>query len=299
MKIIVSGASGLVGCALTSAFRAGNHSVFHLVRPGRPLAPQEIRWDPHSAHVDVPALEAADAVIHLNGANISERRWTPQRKEILRGSRIDSTRVLVDSLAQLRQKPGAFVSASAVGYYGDRGEELLTESSEAGHDFLSLLARDWEAEANRAAQSGIRTVILRFGVILSDQGGALPQMIRPFRFGAGGPLGNGRQWLSWITLEDVVGIVRFAIDNSQLFGPVNVVAPQPLRNADFARAAGRVLHRPAIFPAPKFALRLALGEMADALLLASQRAVPERLLAAKYPFQFPDLEATLKKILHA
>ncbi len=299
MKIIISGASGLVGGALTSAFRVGNHSVFHLVRPGRTLAPQEIRWDPHSAHVDVPALEAADAVINLNGANISERRWTPQRKKILRGSRIDSTQVLVDSLAQLRQKPGALVSASAVGYYGDRGEELLTESSQAGHDFLSLLARDWEAEANRAAQSGIRTIILRFGVILSEQGGALPEMIRPFRFGAGGPLGNGRQWLSWITLEDVVGIVRFAIDNSQLHGPVNVVAPQPSRNADFARAAGRVLHRPAIFPAPRFALRLALGEMADALLLASQRAVPERLLAAKYPFQFPDLEATLKKILHA
>jgi uncharacterized protein (TIGR01777 family) len=297
MKIIISGASGLVGCALTSVLRAENHSVFHLVRPGRALAPDEIRWDPHAAYVDVPELEAADAVIHLNGANISERRWTPQRKQILRSSRIDSTRVLVDSLAQLRQKPRAFVSASAVGYYGNRGDEILTEASEAGRDFLALLARDWEAEASRAAQSGIRTVILRFGVILSGQGGALPQMIRPFRFGVGGRLGQGRQWLSWIALEDVAGIVRLAIADSRFHGPVNVVSPAPVLNADFARVLGRVLHRPAIFPAPEFMLRLAWGEMAEALLLASQRAAPEQLLAANYPFQFPDLEATLKKIL--
>ena len=299
MKIIISGASGLVGCALTSVLRAENHSVFHLVRPGRALAPGEIRWDPHSARIDSPELEAADALVHLSGANISERRWTPQRKQMLRSSRIDSTRVLVDSLAQLRQKPRAFVSASAVGYYGNRGEEILSEASEPGRDFLSLLARDWEAEASRAAQSGIRTVILRFGVILAEQGGALPQMIRPFRFGVGGRLGQGRQWLSWIALEDVVGIVRWAIADSRFHGPVNVVSPAPVRNADFARVLGRVLHRPALFPAPEFMLRLAWGEMADALLLASQRAVPEQLLAANYRFQFPDLEATLKKILPA
>jgi hypothetical protein len=297
MKIIISGASGLVGSALTNAFRAEGHSLLHLARPGRRLSTHEIRWDPPSAQVDVPALEAADAVVHLSGAKISEGRWTPERKRVLRSSRIDSTRLLVDSLAQLRQKPHVFVSASAVGYYGNRGDQILTESSEPGGDFLSLLARDWEAEASRAAQAGIRAVILRFGVILSNHGGALPQMIRPFRFGVGGRLGSGRQWLSWIALEDVLGIIRSAIADAHIQGPVNVVAPDPVRNADFARIVGRTLHRPALFPAPKFMLRLALGEMADTLLLASQRVLPDQLLKANYTFQFRELETALKTLL--
>jgi uncharacterized protein len=299
VKIIVSGASGLVGSALTDACRAEGHSVSHLVRPGRPLAAHEIRWDPLSAQVDVPWLEGADAVVHLSGANISDERWTPARKQVLRSSRVDSTRVLVDSLAQLRRPPQVFVSASAVGYYGNRGDELLTESREHGRDFLSVLARDWEAEANRAQQIGIRTVILRFGVILSRHGGALPQMIRPFKLGVGGRLGSGQQWLSWVALEDVIRIVRLAIGDSVLRGPVNTVAPGPVRNADFARILGRVLHRPSIFPAPAFALRLALGEMADALLLSSQRAIPEKLLRANYAFKFSDLEETLRTILRS
>jgi len=297
MKIIISGASGLVGSALTNAFRAEGHSLLHLARPGRRLSTHEIRWDPPSAQVDVPALEAADAVVHLSGAKISEGRWTPERKRVLRSSRIDSTRLLVDSLAQLRQKPHVFVSASAVGYYGNRGDQILTESSEPGGDFLSLLARDWEAEASRPAQAGIRAVILRFGVILSNHGGALPQMIRPFKFGVGGRLGSGRQWLSWIALEDVLGVVRSAIADAHIQGPVNVVAPDPVRNADFARIVGRTLHRPALFPAPKFMLRLALGEMADTLLLASQRVLPDQLLKANYTFQFRELETALKTLL--
>ncbi len=271
--------------------------MLHLVRAGRPLSAYEIRWDPPSAQLDVAALEAADAVVHLSGANISLGRWTPERKQILRSSRIDSTRVLVHSLAQLRQKPRVFVSASAVGYYGDRGDEILTESSKPGGDFLPLLAQDWEAEASRAAQSGIRTVILRFGVILSNQGGALPQMIRPFRLGLGGRLGSGRQWLSWIALEDVLGVIRSVLADAHLQGPVNVVAPEPVRNADFVRIVGRTLGRPALFPAPKLMLRLALGEMADALLLASQRALPEQLLKANYAFQFRELERALKTLL--
>lgn len=297
MKVIISGASGLLGSALTNAFRAQGDEVWRLVRPGRSLAAQEISWDPFSAQVDVAALEGAHAVVHLSGANISEHRWTPTRKQLLRVSRVDSTRVLVDSLAKLRQPPQVFVCASAVGYYGNRGDEMLTESSETGSDFLALLARDWEAEARRAQHGGIRTVMLRFGVILSSEGGALPQMTRPFKFGVGGPLGSGRQWLSWIALEDAVAIVRRAISDSDLRGPVNVVTPNPVRNADFARIVGRVLHRPAILPAPRFALRLALGEMADALLLSSQRAIPQKLLDAKYIFEFSDLETALRAML--
>jgi uncharacterized protein len=299
LKIIISGASGFVGSALTRALRAERHDVWHLVRRGKSLAPQEIRWDPPSAQVDVPALEAADAIVHLSGASVADGRWTEARKQALRSSRIDSTRVLVDSLLRLRERPKAFVCASAVGYYGNRGEQILTEASEPGRDFLSLLARDWEAEANRAAQAGIRTALMRFGVILSHEGGALPQMVRPFQFGVGGRIGSGRQWLSWIALEDVISIMQLAIASPSLKGPVNVVAPEPVRNADFARVLGRVLHRPAIIPAPKFALRLALGEMADALLLSSQRVLPEQLLKAGYAFRYKDLESALRAVLRS
>jgi uncharacterized protein (TIGR01777 family) len=299
MKIIISGASGLVGTALTNVLRAEGDKVKHLVRTGRkgasPADGGDIHWDPTSAHVDVPALEGADAVVHLSGASVGAGRWTQARKQVLRSSRLDTTRVLVDSLARLNEKPSVFICASAVGYYGSRGNEILTESSAAGTDFLALLARDWEGEAIRAqSNGGIRTVILRFGVILSTEGGALSQMIAPFKFGVGGPLGNGRQWLSWIALEDAIEIIRFAIANAKMGGPVNVVSPNPVRNAEFAQTVGKILHRPAILRAPAFALRLALGEMADALLLASQRAQPQKLLSAAYQYRYPEPEGALR-----
>lgn len=297
MKIILSGGSGLVGSALTRAFRLEGHEVAHLVRPGRALSRDEIRWDPLSARADIAGLEGAGAVVHLSGANVSEGRWTEARKQVLRSSRVDTARVLVDALAQLRHPPQVFICASAVGYYGNRGDELLTESSQPGENFLALLARDWEAEANRAQQAGIRTVMLRFGVILAGHRGALPQMVLPFRLGLGGRLGGGAQWLSWIALEDVVGVVRFVLDNPTVRGPVNTVAPSPVRNAEFTRILGRVLRRPAVIPVPTFVMRLALGEMADALLLGSQRAIPEKLRQANYGFKFPDLETTLRFIL--
>ncbi|MGD0965525.1 MAG: TIGR01777 family oxidoreductase [Candidatus Acidiferrales bacterium] len=299
MKIIVSGASGLIGTALTAALGGQGHTVLHLVRNQRSpeVSSAEIRWDPPSGQVDVAALEGADAIVHLGGANISDRRWTPARKQALRSSRLDSTRVLVNSLARLQQKPPVFVSASAVGYYGNRGDEILTESSGPGNDFLSHLARDWEGEAMRAGQSGIRTVILRFGVILSSAGGALPEMVRPFKLGVGGRLGSGRQWMSWVALEDAVGIIQSSISHPEWNGTINAVAPEPVRNSEFAEIVGRLLHRPAILPGPAFLLRLALGEMADALLLASQRAIPERLLQSGYCFQFADLEAALRTLL--
>jgi hypothetical protein len=210
---------------------------------------------------------------------------------------VDSTRFLVDTLARLERKPRVFVSASAIGYYGNRGDETLDESSASGSDFLAELCRDWEAEAIRAQASGIRTVLTRFGIILSAKGGALTQMLTPFKLGLGGRLGTGKQWMSWAALDDVVGILRSAISNEQASGPVNVVAPNPVQNSEFTRVLASVLHRPAIFPAPAFALRLALGEMADALLLSSQRVRSERSPATAYSFRYENLEPALHAIL--
>ena len=298
MKILISGASGLVGQALARKLQEDGHTIARLVRPGGgKSSPGDIFWDPMAATVDAPAMEGFDAVIHLSGAGIAEARWNPERKAVLRSSRIDSTRVLVDTLSGLKQKPRIFLCASATGYYGNRGDELLTESSEGGTDFLALLARDWEAEARRAELAGIRTVRLRFGMILSAKGGALPRILTPFKYGIGGRLGSGNQWMSWIALEDVVEIVCSAIPNVEFSGPLNVVAPNPVRNSEFTRIVAAALHRPAIFSAPAFALRIALGQMADPLLLSSQRAIPERLTAIGYKFRFADLDAALRSVL--
>jgi len=294
MKIVMSGGSGLVGSAATAALQADGHTVAHLVRPGTAQKSGDVRWDPMKATVDLAGLEGADVVIHLSGAGIADGRWTSERKKLIRSSRIDTTRVLVDSLARLKQKPRTLLVASAIGYYGNCGDEILTESSANGSDFLALLCRDWEAEARRAAPMGIRTTMLRFGVVLSGKGGALPRMITPFKLGVGGRLGSGQQWMSWIAIEDVVGIVRFAIANEKVSGPVNLVAPTPVRNAEFTRVLAAMLHRPAIFPAPAFMLRLAMGEMADAFLLGSERVQPERLLGAGYSFRFQILEPAMR-----
>jgi uncharacterized protein len=297
MKVLISGGSGLVGSALTNALRADGASVSHFIRPGRKAAAGDVQWNPSRATVDVAAMEGHDAIVHLSGASIADGRWTVKRKALLRSSRVDSTRVLVDSLARLKQPPRVFVCASAIGYYGDRGDELLTESSGYGNDFLSILCRAWEGEAARAAANGIRTVMTRFGVTLATQGGALPRMLTPFKFGAGGRLGSGKQWISWITLEDVVQVLRTALADERMQGPVNVVAPNPVQNSEFTQVLAGVLHRPAIFPAPAFALRLALGQMADALLLASQRVQPEKLKAAGYKFRYETLQPALQSIL--
>jgi uncharacterized protein len=297
MKVLISGGSGLVGGALTGALRADGHTVCHLVRPGGKAAPGDVQWNPLSALVEVPAMEGFDAVVNLNGASIADGRWTSKRKMILRGSRVDSTRVLVDALSHLRQPPRVFVCASATGYYGNRGDEVLKETSGYGNDFLAILCRAWEGEAARAASSGIRTVIARFGIILCAEGGALPRMLTPFKFGAGGRLGSGKQWMSWIALEDVVRALRAAIDDARWNGPVNLVSPEPVRNSDFTRVLASVLHRPAIFPAPALGLRLALGEMADALLLSSQRVLPECLQRYGFAFRYENLEAALHAVL--
>src|SRR5712692_11722559 len=296
MKVLVSGSSGLVGTALCRALQADGHSVIRLVRPGGSALAGDVRWDPTTGELDLAAAEGAAAVVHLAGASIAGGRWNEARKRVLRDSRVDATRRLVTALSQLKARPAVLVSASAIGYYGDRGDEKLTEQSAPGNDFLAQVARDWEAEALRAEQAGIRTACLRFGVILAANGGALAKMLPPFRMGVGGKIGSGQQWMSWLTLDDAVGILRHVLGDAKLRGAVNGVSPSPARNADFTRTLGQAVRRSTIFPMPAFAARLAFGEMADALLLSSQRVLPERLQAAGYVFRHPDLAGALQAV---
>jgi uncharacterized protein (TIGR01777 family) len=302
VKILISGSSGLVGSAVVDNLSHQGHDLIRLVRPGTETRhphlselPQVV-WNPQSGLLDSRA-EGADAVIHLAGASIAGHRWTDAWKRELRDSRVAATNRLVASLQRLHRPPQIFIAASAIGFYGSRGDEELTESSPAGTGFLAQITVDWETESARAAQSGARVVLLRFGVILAKQGGALPQMALPFRLGVGGRIGSGRQWISWITLDDVVGIIRFALETNLLSGPANAVSPNPVQNAAFSSSLAGVLHRPAIFPAPSFALRLALGEMADSLLLASQRVYPSKLEQLGYRFLYPDLQPALTAVL--
>ena len=303
MRILISGSSGLLGTSLIHHLESGGHEIVRLVRGTTPAIPgmkpeKIVRWDPSADQfADGTQAEGMDALIHLAGASIADGRWNASRKSLIRTSRIDATRHLISALTQLRRPPGAIVSASAIGYYGDRGEEELTESSAPGNDFLGKSCCDWESEVSRGAQFGARTVMLRFGIILAGHGGALPRMALPFKLGVGGRLGSGRQWLSWLALNEAVNITHFALQNPALAGPVNAVAPNPVRNADFTRVLAKILHRPALFPAPKFALRLALGEMADALLLASQRVIPAKLAACGYNFLQTELPLALQSAL--
>jgi uncharacterized protein len=302
MKILITGSTGLIGSALVSELKRAGHTVCRLVRPGRINETNrqsegfDVKWDPTTGELGAAAV-GADAVVNLAGASIAEGRWTDKRKKVLRSSRVDTTRALVNALAKMAARPRVLVSASAIGYYGNRGGKILTEASATGNDFLSEVAREWELEAEKAEALGIRVVRARFGVILAREGGALPQMARPFRFGVGGRIGSGQQWMSWVSLVDVVSVLRFALENGSVRGAVNVVSPQPVRNAEFTVALAKALHRPALFPAPAFALRLILGEMADALLLASQRVVPAELEKQGYRFLQTDLANTLTRLL--
>src|SRR5947208_6225938 len=301
MKILVTGSSGLVGTALVSALARGGHTVCRLVRPqtaggGGAKEGFVVAWNPETGELEGAGV-GADAVVNLAGASIADGRWTTKRKELLCSSRIATTRALVGALAKMNARPSVLVSASAIGYYGDRGNETLTEESKAGTDFLAELVQEWEVEARKADALGIRVVLARFGVILAREGGALPKMMLPFKFGVGGKLGSGQQWQSWVALEDVVGILRFAIENASVRGAINMVSPQPLQNAEFTCVLAKAMHRPALFPAPAFALRLALGEMADALLLSSQRVLPGALEKLGYRFLHADLTSALAAVL--
>jgi uncharacterized protein len=309
MKVVIAGSSGSVGTALVNSLRRDGHSVVRLLRPGSEARASgsademTVEWNPAAAGEarrfgnDQEKVESADAVVNLAGASIAGGRWTERRKAVLRLSRVQTTRELVAAIGKLRARPKVLVSASAIGYYGNRGDEVLTEESRPGGDFLSGVAQEWEAEAVKAEALGMRVVRARFGIILAKQGGALQQMMRPFRLGVGGKLGSGQQWMSWVTLQDVVGILRWAIESASVGGAVNVVAPRAVRNTEFTRELARAIRRPAIFPAPAFALRLALGEMADALLLSSQRVRPARLEQAGYRFLHPELATALASVL--
>lgn len=301
MKILVTGSTGLVGTALASALARDGNTVCRLVRPqtivaGGAKAGFDVAWNPATGELGGAGV-GADAVVNLAGASIGDSRWTKERKELLRTSRIETTRALVNALAKMSARPRVLVSASAIGIYGDRGDELLTEESQAGTDFLAGLAQEWEAEARKAEALGVRVVLARYGIVLARKGGALPKMMLPFQFGAGGKLGSGKQWMSWVTLEDVVGVLKFALENVSIRGAVNVVAPGAVQNADFTKALAKAMHRPALFPAPAFALRLALGEMADALLLSSQRVAPQKLHQLGYSFLHSDLPSALSAVL--
>jgi uncharacterized protein (TIGR01777 family) len=301
MKILVTGSTGLVGTALVTALAGAGHTVCRLIRPestagGGAKDGFDVPWNPTTGELGGAAV-GADAVVNLAGASIGGGRWTAERKALLRSSRVDTTRALVTALAKMNARPRVLVSASAIGYYGSRRDESLAEESAAGADFLAGLAREWEAEAVKAEALGIRVVRARLGIILARHGGALAKMLLPFKLGVGGRVGPGQQWMSWVTLKDVVGILRLALENRAVQGAVNVVAPGAVRNAEFTKELARALHRPALFPAPAFALRLALGEMADALLLASQRVVPQRLQQLGYRYLHPDLGVALAEIL--
>jgi uncharacterized protein (TIGR01777 family) len=301
MKILITGASGLVGTALGQELKRAGHTVCRLVRPGTvdigsDSGGFDVKWDPATGELGGAAV-GADAVVNLAGAPIADKRWSEERKKVLRTSRVDSTRALVGALEKMAARPDVFVSASAVGYYGNRGDQILTEESAPSKDFLGTLAREWEEEALKAEALKIRVVCARFGIILAKDGGALPQMRKPFQFGLGGKLGDGQQWMSWITLADVVAILKFALENRSVRGAVNLVSPQPVRNAEFTRVLAETMHRPAFLGAPAFALRLAMGEMADGMLLASERVQPAVLEKLGYRFQNPDLAGALKGIL--
>lgn len=297
MRVLVSGSSGLIGSALVASLKNAGARITRLARPSTVWGESDeerIPWDP-AQPISPDAVSGFDAVVHLAGESIVGR-WTSAKKVRIRDSRIPTTANLARGLAEAKPKPQVFLSASAIGYYGNRGDEILSEQNTPGTGFAADLAREWEQASLQAAQAGIRTVQMRVGVVMSTAGGALPKMLPAFRLGIGGRLGDGRQWMSWIGLQDVIGAVHHLVGSDLLQGPVNLVAPRPVTNAEFSKTLGSVLSRPAIFPVPAFAARLAFGEMADELLLSSQRVEPAKLISSGYPFRFPTLRQCLESL---
>ena len=299
MRILISGAGGTVGRALAPALTADGHTVIRLVRARPPRDAREFRWDPKAGVMDPAAIPSCDAVIHLAGAGIAAGRWTASRKAEIMESRRAGTRMIAAAIASAVPPPRVLICASAVGYYGDRGNEVLTEESGPGTGFLADVVRAWEAEARIAAQAGVRVVHLRQGLVLARHGGALPTIAFPFRLGLGGPIGAGRHWLSWISLADLIRIVRHLLARDDITGPINAVSPQPVLHADFSRALARVLGRPALLRVPGWSLRAVLGEMGRELLLFSQRVVPARLVAGGFTFDHSAIEEALRHTLGA
>ena len=294
MNVLISGATGLIGSALIPELEAGGHTVTRLSRSQS--GANTIRWDPSAGTIDGD-LEGTDAVVHLAGESIAQGRWNPEKKRRILDSRVQGTRLLAESIAALPDPPKVMVSTSAVGYYGDRGDEVLTEESAPGTDFLAGVCREWEAAAEPALQAGIRVVYPRLGIVLSPQGGALGTTLPIFKFGGGGKIGSGNQWWSWVALDDVVGSIVHALTDESVEGPVNVGSPNPMTNAEYTKVLGKVLGRPTVLPLPAPAARVMLGEVADALLLASQRMEPARLKDTGYAFRYPQLEGALRHLL--
>lgn len=294
--IAVTGSTGLIGSALVRLLETEGHRVTRIVHSHPDSARGDVPWNPATGELDAARLEGVDAVVHLAGENVGER-WTEEKKERIRRSRVEGTRLLSEALAGLRAPPRVLVSASAVGLYGDRGEERLDETSPPGNDFLAEVAREWEAATRPAEERGVRVVHLRFGVVLSAAGGALAKMLPPFRLGVGGKLGSGEQWMSWVALDDVVGAIRFALFHEEVRGSFNVTSPHPVTNEEFTDALGDVLGRPTFATVPARVLRFLFGEMADSTLLASQRVYPKRLQQAGFHFRHPEIRGALRSAL--
>jgi uncharacterized protein (TIGR01777 family) len=297
MKVLVTGSTGLVGSTLVPLLTTSGHQVVRLARGKKTDNPNTIYWDPESGQLDPQSLEGFDAIIHLAGENIATRRWTAAQKVKIRDSRVVATSLLTKTMASLNKKPKTFLCASAIGYYGNRGDEVCNEKSAPGDDFLAHVCHDWERATEPASEAGIRVVNMRIGVVMTPAGGALSKMLLPFKLGVGGILGSGKQYMSCIAIDDVAGGIQHCLTHEELYGPVNLVAPDAVTNREFTKTLGRILNRPTIFPAPAFVLKLAVGEMADALLLSSTRVVPDQLLQSGYQFRCPTLESSLRHVL--
>ncbi len=293
MKVAITGASGMVGTALTKKLRAEGDEVVAYVRTVRAGETGKYLWNPDAGTIDQAGLSGADAVVNLAGENIAAKRWTPEQKEKIRTSRVKGTTLLAQTIAGMTSKPEVFVSASAIGLYGDRGDEMLTENSAPGTGFLAEVCKEWEQSTKAAEASGVRIVWARLGVVLSKNGGALQKMLPIFQLGGGGIIGSGKQFMSWVTLDDVVNALIFAIKNKTVTGAINIVAPNSVRNSEFTDALGHALHRPAVLPLPAFAAKIIMGEMADELLLSSARVEPLALEGNKFGFEFPNLAGAL------
>jgi uncharacterized protein (TIGR01777 family) len=298
LRFVVSGATGLVGEALIGSLTGGGHEVVRLVRTS-PARAGDVRWAPHAGELDPTVIEGADVVVNLSGENVAGGRWSAERRRAIRTSRLEGTALLARTMAAAKKKPSSFVSASAVGYYGDAGDTLLDESSPNGGGFLAEVCRGWEAATTPASDAGVRTVLTRIGVVLAAGGGALAKMSPPFRLGLGGPMGGGEHWMSCIDIADAVAAIQHVALAPSLSGPVNLVCPEPLRNADFTRALGEVLRRPAFLPMPAFAIKAAMGDMGREVLLSSQRVTPAKLKAAGFTFACPDVPSSLARQLAA
>ena len=293
MKVLITGATGLIGTALQQSFSEKGYKMLLASRKERD-GEQNIQWDVETGFAEPERLEGIDAVVHLAGESVSGFRWTDEKKKAIRDSRVLGTRNVVDTISKLKKKPKVLIAASAIGFYGERGDEELTESSAAGDTFLAEVSKAWEAESRRAEDAGIRTVLLRTGIVLSKNGGALASMMLPFKLGLGGVVGSGNQWMSWIALDDHVAVIEYAIENESLRGAVNSTSPNPVTNKDFTKTMGEVLSRPTFLPLPEFAVSMIFGEMGDELLLTSTRVAPKRLEDAGFEFKYPDLKSAIE-----